>query len=153
MIDSKTFVAFGTANYVTGGILKSKIFLLCLSLCVVLSSGCATLLVTGASGGVAYTVTNIAYKTESFPIDKVESATRRALKNMGMVFTGKEKIEDGIRITAVTEGLDIYIDLERITSKSTKISVDARKNLVLKDKATATEIIAQIEKFLNGKNK
>lgn len=124
-----------------------------MSLCVFLSSGCAAVLVTGASGGIAYTATNIAYKTESFPIDKVESATRRALKKMGIVFIGKEKTEDGIRITAVTEDLDIYIDLERVTSKSTKISVDARKNLILKDKATATEIIAQIEKFLNGNNK
>jgi len=132
--------------------LKDKIIVICLLFGIFLSSGCATLLVTGASGGVAYTVTNIAYKTESFPIDKVESATRRALKNMGIVFTGKERTEDGIRISAITEGLDIYIDLERVTSKSTKISVDARKNLILKDRATAAEIIAQIEKFLNGKN-
>jgi hypothetical protein len=58
------------------------------------------------------------------------------------------KSEDGRTITADTEELDIVIDLEEVTSKTTKVKVDARKRVVLKDKATAAEIINQVGKIL-----
>jgi hypothetical protein len=38
---------------------------------LLLLSGCTSVLVTGASGGVAYTITNVAYKTIVSPIDQV----------------------------------------------------------------------------------
>jgi dihydrodipicolinate reductase len=121
-------------------------------LSALLSSGCAAVVVSGASGGIAYTITNIAYKTVTFPLNKTEAATYAALKKMGIKAYAKEYIDNGVKIISKTEDLDIDISLERVTTKSTKISVDARKNVVIKDKATATEIISQIEKILDGKN-
>ena len=56
-----------------------------------------------------------------------------------------------MEISATTARLKIYIELERITNKTTKISVNAKKNVVLKDSATATEIIEQIETILEGR--
>ena len=50
-----------------------------------------------------------------------------------------------------TAELKIYIELERITHKSTKISVDAKKGAIVKDRATATEIIEQTERILEGR--
>jgi len=129
-----------------------KLYSLCLLLCIAfLSSGCTSVLLTGASGGVAYTVTNVAYKTVTFPPEQVENAVRAALKKMGIKETGSKKIENGIEISAATAKLKISIDIERITDKTTKISVDAKKNVVLKDSATAAEIIEQTEKILEGK--
>ncbi len=51
-------------------------------------------------------------------------------------------------IIAETSDLDIYIDLEKITPKTTKMSVDAKKNIVMKDKATAVAIIEETEALL-----
>ena len=58
------------------------------------------------------------------------------------------KSENGRIITAVTDDLDIEINLEEVTSKTTQVKVDARKSVVLKDKATAAEIINQVGKIL-----
>jgi hypothetical protein len=58
------------------------------------------------------------------------------------------KSEDGRTITAATKELDIVISLEEVTTKTTQVKVDARKSVVLKDKATAAEIINQVGKFL-----
>ena len=108
---------------------------------LLLGSGCAGVLIAGASGGVAYTLTNVAYKTVSYPIETVEKATRTALKEMAIEETAQSKGADSVQITAQTGDLTITIDLEAITSKTTRMSVDARKNIIIKDKATATEII------------
>lgn len=110
--------------------------------------GCAAVVVAGASGGVAYSITNVAYKTVNYPLDQVRLAARNALKKMGIAEKDIRPIDGGYRITGTTDRLTIEVDLEMITSRSTKISVDARKNLVVKDKATATEIIDQIVRIL-----
>ncbi len=112
------------------------------------SFGCAAVVVAGASGGVAYTLTNVAYKTVNYPLAHVKLASHNALKKMGVVEKDVRPVDGGYRITGNTDRLAIEVELEMITSKSTKISVDARKNLVVKDKATATEIIDQIVRIL-----
>ncbi len=122
---------------------------LCLTLALTFApSGCVSVMIAGAGGGVGYTITNIAYKTVSYPIREVETAVRAALKSMDMRETLRESTDKGFRIIAETVELKIYIDLDRITNNVTKISVDARKNFILKDKSTATEIIEQTEKIL-----
>ncbi|MBN2655333.1 MAG: DUF3568 family protein [Nitrospirae bacterium] len=110
--------------------------------------GCAAVVIAGASGGVAYTLTNVAYKTVSYPLDHVKLANHNAFKKMGIVEKNVCPINGGYRITGTTDNLTIEVDLEMITLKSTKISVDARKNFLVKDKATATELIDQIVKIL-----
>jgi hypothetical protein len=50
----------------------------------ILLSGCAIIAVSGAGGGVAYTITNVAYKTFVYPLEHVESATQKALRKMGI---------------------------------------------------------------------
>ncbi len=115
-----------------------------------LISGCSAVLIAGTGGGVTYTITNIAYKTVIYPMAKVEEATHKTLKNMGIKETGKKNTENGIEISASTSELNIYIELERVTSKTTQIRVDAQKNIIIKDKATATEIIEETEKILEG---
>jgi hypothetical protein len=103
---------------------------------------------TGAGVGVSYTLSNVAYRSFSSPMDRVHHATIAALKKMEIKVIDDSKSEDGRIITAVTKGLDIVINLEEVTSKTTQIKVDARKRVVLKDKATAAEIINQVGKIL-----
>lgn len=132
---------------------KAVILLVALNL-----AGCAAaplaipIAISAGGGGVAYTVTNVAYKTVSHPVKKVETATRGTLKKMAILEEKRELSDDGVlRITAKTEKLDIYIDLEKITPATTKIKVNAVRSVVFKDKATATEIIEETEKVLDGK--
>jgi hypothetical protein len=105
--------------------------------------------VTGVSMGVAYLYTNVAEKTVSFDLDRMSKATLLALKKMGMSIHDQSKAEGQRKIRAKAKDLEITIKLKEITHKSTKIRVNAR-NVIIKDKATALEIIRQTEKMAEG---
>ena len=120
----------------------------CVVFLLLFLSGCTAVALTGAGVGVSYTLTNVAYRSFSFPVDRVHDATMAALKKMGIMITDDTQWESGITITAATSELDIVINLEKVTSKTTQVKVDARKNVFLKDKATAAEIINQVGKIL-----
>ncbi|MBU0768775.1 MAG: DUF3568 domain-containing protein, partial [Proteobacteria bacterium] len=98
--------------------------------------------------GISYTLSNVAYRSFSFPVDRVHHATIDALKKMDIKIIEDSKSEVGRTITAMTKELDIVIHLEEVTSKTTQVKVDARKRVVFKDKATAGEIINQVGKVL-----
>jgi hypothetical protein len=113
-----------------------------------LLSGCTAMALTGAGVGASYTLSNVAYRSFSSPGDQVHQATITALKKMDIKIIDDSKSEEGRIITATTRELDIVINLEEVTSKTTQVKVDARKRVVLKDKATAAEIINQVGKIL-----
>ena len=120
----------------------------CVVFLFLLLSGCTAVALTGAGVGVSYTISNVAYRSFSSPVDRVHVATIAALKKMGIMIDDDASSESGVTITAETRELDIVINLEKITSKTTQVKVDARKNFLLKDKATAAEIINQVGKIL-----
>jgi hypothetical protein len=107
--------------------------------------------VSSGAAGVNYTFTNIAYKTISYPVADVEAALSKALKKMDIQPKGRKEQDGKVSIAAIAGNLDIDIDLEKITKTETSIKVNAKKNVFVKDKATATEIIVQTEKILEGK--
>lgn len=107
--------------------------------------------VSGGAAGVNYSLTNNAYKTISYPIADVETALNKALEKMEIKETKYEKQENKVSISAATDKLEISIDLEKVTPTVTKIEVSAKKEVFLKDKSTATEIIVQTEKNLEEK--
>lgn len=113
-----------------------------------LLSGCTAMALTGAGVGASYTLSNVAYRSFSSPGDQVHQATIAALKKMDIKIIDDNRSEDGRIITATTKELDIVINLEEVTTKTTQVKVDARKRVVLKDKATAAEIINQVGKIL-----
>lgn len=117
-----------------------------------LLAGCTAIVLTGAGAGITYTLSNVAYKSFSSSLDRVHRATVDALKKMDIKTINDYKTVDGRTITAATKELDIVIDLEEVTSKTTQIKVDARKRVILKDKATAAEIINQVGMILGEQN-
>jgi hypothetical protein len=119
---------------------------------LLLLSGCASFFAESASTGVAYTITNVAYKTIVAPLDDVVVANRFALLKMGIEHVERKETEDEVEIRAETDELKIRITIEKITEKTTKISVDAAKSIVIKDKSTATAIIEQTEAMLQKKD-
>lgn len=121
-------------------------------------NGCAaiglTLFGVGAGVGtgtaVAYTLDGVAYRTFTASLPQVETATVTALNWMGITVEGKEKVDQGKRILARGSDREIEIELEAVSSKTTRMRTVAKQGVFFKDRATATEIILQTEKVLNG---
>jgi hypothetical protein len=141
----------------TGGAVVPKnkpivavILAVCLSVSSLLFTGCAVvapLALTSTSMGVAYYYMNVSEKTCVYDLDTMNRASVVTLKRMGFKLGEQSQDEDGDRkILAGTEGLNVTVKLKKVTHKCTKIKVTARKNVVIRDKATAAEIILQTER-------
>jgi len=111
-------------------------------------AGCAEVLLPGtlAGGGEAYrySTVNIAKKSFIGNVDQVTLATRKSLDKMGIQLQSISTEEIQTEINASTTELDITIVIKPITAKTTKVSVNAVKGYVFKDKATAVQILDQI---------
>lgn len=122
-----------------------------------LLSGCAAVGLTlfGVGAGVAtgtsvsYTLDGIAYRTFTAPLPQVENATLTALNRMGIKIEASEKTEQGKVIKATGNDRQIEVELEVISSKTTRIRTVAKQGVFFKDRATATEIILQTERVLS----
>ena len=122
-----------------------------------LLSGCAAgvgLTLFGVGAGVtagtsvAYTLDGVAYRTFTVPLPQVESATRTALDRMGIKVDSTANTDQGKAMRATSNDRDIEIELEMVSSKTTRIRTVAKQGIFFKDRATAGEIIIQTEKVL-----
>ena len=136
---------------------KSRFRFLLVICSVSLLNGCAAVGLTlfGVGAGVAtgtsvsYTLDGIAYRTFTAPLPQVEKATRKALDQMGIVVEATASTEQGKAIKAAGNDRAIEIELEMVSSKTTRIRTVAKQGIFFKDRATATEIILQTEKVLS----
>jgi Protein of unknown function (DUF3568) len=135
---------------------STRAFLL-VGLILVYLNGCAAplaLTLFGVGAGVttgtavAYTMDGVAYRTFTAPLQQVERATLTALNDMGIKIEGTEKTEEGKAIRAKGADRQIEIELQAISSKTTRIRTVAKEGVFFKDRATATEIILQTERIL-----
>ncbi len=115
--------------------------------------GCAAVALTagsvGLATGVSHTLGGIVYKTFSAPEAKVRRSTVAALKRMQIEVV--ETTRDGNKETIKARASDrnIEIEIESLTPKTTRMTVTATKeNSLIRDSATATEIILQTEKLV-----
>lgn len=123
--------------------------------CVVgltLGTGCVPVAVTalGVGGAVAvnHTLSGIVYKTFTEPLPKVKRAALTALQQMAISVEKVESTENGQVILAKASNRAIEIQFEALTPKTTRMRVTADSDGILKDSATATEIILQTERAL-----
>jgi hypothetical protein len=115
--------------------------------------GCAavglTALGVGMATGVSHTLGGMVYKTFTAPQAQVKRATYGALNRMQVKV--KETRRDGQteRIQAKAGDRDIEVELEALTPNTTRMLVTAKKDGgILRDGATATEVILQTEKIV-----
>ncbi|MDP6618916.1 MAG: hypothetical protein QGG90_05730, partial [Nitrospinota bacterium] len=118
---------------------------LCLAaVSLLFASGCAALLAEGATGtlqGFEYSVENVADKSFITSMSTLKLASVQALDEMAFQPSTPVPTKTGFRILAATSKLHIQIDLERVTERVSRISVNAKKGFFRKDRATAVEII------------
>ena len=126
---------------------------LVLAVVVPLASGCAAVALTAAGVGMAtvvsHTLGGIVYKTFAAPQAKVKRSTLAALGRMQIKVV--ESKQDGGRETIKARAGDraIELEIEELTPNTTRLSVTAVKDGgLIRDSATATEIILQTEKLV-----
>lgn len=125
----------------------AALVLLCLFVC----AGCAELI--GVAGSVAvmgidYTAKNCPRRTITCELECAHAATLEALESMAMEVTADERTPNGYKTRARAKGLKVTVELVRLTPSVTKIGVDAAKNIILRDGATAEEVVTQVERAL-----
>ncbi len=138
--------------------MKKVLLSLILVSSLVVMTGCVQMIVMGAVSGVGeiikYSVANVAEKTFTENIQEVGPASKDALKNMNFEVKNIEMTDTDHKIYASTKKLKITMTLKSISANSTKVTVDiTKKNGIFKDKATANEIISQIQIILADKTK
>lgn len=126
------------------------IFRLAVVLSSLMATGCAGVALTaaGLGGGVAasHHMGGLAYRTFTAPLPKVRNAVFAAMKKMNIKPDHTEKIELGERVVAIAGDRIIEIELESLTSNTTRVRAVVRKEGgILVDAATAIEIINQTE--------
>jgi len=127
-----------------------------LSLAVVLFlalSGCAAVALTavgvGMATGVSHTLGGIVYKTFAAPQPKVRRSTVAALGRMQIRIVEAKHEGSTEVIKARAADRDIAVEIEALTPNTTRVSVTAVKDGgLIRDAATATEIILQTEKLV-----
>jgi hypothetical protein len=120
-----------------------------LALLLMTFTGCIEILGilgSGASMASEYILKSHASKTISHEFDRTKKALLIALRKMEILVDEALEIEDGEQIVANADDLEIKIELKEITSKVTRITVVAGKNILHRDKATAQEIVYQTNK-------
>lgn len=118
-----------------------------------LLGGCAAVALTtlgvGMATGVSHTLGGIVYKTFTAPQDHVKKATVTALNRMQIKVVNAKRTGSSEVITAKAGDRDVEIELEALTPNTTRMLVTARKDMgILRDGATATEIILQTERYV-----
>ncbi len=118
--------------------------LLALQGCAVFAVGA----VTGPAAGIPYTSLGVAEKTFPEEREKVLTALNKALATLDVKTGQITNREEGGRIVqtdlqAYARDLDITISLDQVSERAARVSVDATRNHIFKDKATATEILVQ----------
>jgi len=90
-----------------------------------------------------------ALKTFTQSLPRVSAATLLALDRMGIEVESRDTTEKEEVIKGKASDMQIEIQLEAVTPKGTRMKAIAKKGLLSRDEATATEIVLQTEKFFN----
>ncbi|WP_324779965.1 DUF3568 family protein [Thiobacillus sedimenti] len=116
-------------------------------------TGCDPISLTAASIGgsmaISHTLGGIVYKTFTAPMKTVEHGSVVAMQDMGVKVLSRSTNTDGERvINATARDREIEVRLEPLTPRTTRMRVVANNGL-LKDSATAQEIMLQTERVLS----
>ena len=124
-----------------------------LALAAIVLNGCVavglTALGVGMATGVSHTLSGMVYKTFTTPQAQVKRAALGALNRMQVKVVDTKRNGSTETIRAKAGDRDIEIDLEALTPATTRMVVTAKKDGgILRDGATATEVILQTEKIV-----
>ncbi|HXH81563.1 MAG TPA: DUF3568 family protein [Candidatus Tectomicrobia bacterium] len=119
--------------------------------------GCAAvgipLLLTGAGiaagQGTSYTLDGIAYRTFTAPVEDVRRAAYLTMRRMEITLQSDDVTESGRELVAAAGDRTVYVELERLTPRTTRMRITAKQGWFFRDRATAGEFIVQTERALD----
>ena len=124
-------------------------------LCIAIYSlfGCVAAATTaagiGGSAALNRSMSGIATRTFTAPVNKVKRAAFTALQRMNIEVVSEGQSEEDIYfISAKTLKREIEVEIESISKSATRISVKAKKSVFNYDTATADEIVMQTKRVL-----
>ena len=110
-----------------------------------------TALGVGMATGVSHTLSGIVYKTFAASQAQVKRATLGAFNRMQIKVVDTKRKGSTETIVAKAGDRDIEVELEALTPNTTRMKVTAKKDGgILRDGATATEVILQTEKLVGS---
>ena len=127
-------------NKLSGPIVMGLFLLLTLSGCAAAIGALGTL-GSGVVGGADYLASDPVSKSVCYNYDRVKKALLVTLCKMVIDVEKVKELEDGEKIYAKAEDLEIVIELKRITPIVPRIKIKAGEGIVKRDTATATEIV------------
>ena len=128
-------------NKSSGPIIVMGLFLLLtLSGCAA-ALGALSTLGSGVVGGADYLASEPVSKSVCYNYDRVKKALLVTLCKMVIDVEKVKEIENGEKIYAKAEDLEVVIELKRISPIVTRIRIKAGEGVVKRDNATANEIV------------
>jgi hypothetical protein len=96
--------------------------------------------------GTEYTVTGTAYRTFTLSIEDLTAVVRGTLERMELPIT--EVTTHGEQLTLTAQGIHrtVRLTLTPISPAVTRLGITVKQGLVRRDRATASEIVTQIER-------
>ena len=140
------------------GVPDMRKFIVALVTAVLLGTqGCAAVGLTlfgvgaglSAGTGTQYTLDSIAYRTFTAPLQDIRRATLAAFKRMAITLQNDDMMDTGRHVVGQAGDRTVDIELERLTARTTRMRVTAKQGWFFRDRATASEIIAQTERSLD----
>jgi len=105
------------------------------------------------ASGITHTPLGVAQKTFPEELSAVQRGVQTTLGALGMPVREVRSLEEGGRlvrseIVASARDRRVVVTIERLTDAATRVNVDVQQFL-LKDKATATAVLAEIDDALS----
>ena len=107
-----------------------------------------SMLGAGAGAALRYSFEGVNSRTFTASAPAVREASLAALERMGITLDGTTQFDHGEVISARCENRTIEIEIEPISPRAARVRIAAKNGSFFYDAATATEIIAQTERFL-----
>jgi hypothetical protein len=128
---------------------------------MLLAKGCAAIPIAalGASAleagagavvktGTEYTMSGAAHRTFTIPLQDVHVATLAAFDRAGVTVARDEPSKQGRRIVGRADHRSVNVRLMPLTPVLTSMTLIVKRNLLVKDRATTSELLEQIEQVL-----
>lgn len=115
--------------------------------------GCAAVTAVGLAGGAAYAghtyySTNIAEKVFAVDLEPVYQASLQAAREVNLFISNKKVGEKEALIVAYAGNIRVSIKIGLMTAGVTRVTVDAARPSLLRERALAVEVLERITKRL-----
>ena len=110
----------------------------------VLGSGAGAVVKTGTE----YTMTGVARRTFTVPAKAVRAAVLEAFDRAGVAVPAHTDADDEDHIIGTLEGRTVEARLTSFSSSLTGMTLVVKRNALVKDRATSSELLEQVEQVL-----